>query len=135
MTKAAILAKYPGASRWAFGDSPMLADELLQRVLEGQKTATCCSYLAYRQEQEPMLGDYNVVLDGRGEPACVIRILSLKLIRYCDVTAEMAAQEGEGDKSLAFWRQGHQDFFTREGTFSPQMWLVFQQFELVGVLQ
>jgi uncharacterized protein YhfF len=37
MTKAAILAKYPGASRWAFGDSPMLADELLQRVLEGQK--------------------------------------------------------------------------------------------------
>jgi uncharacterized protein YhfF len=82
-----------------------------------------------------MLGDYNVVLDGRGEPACVIRILSLKLIRYCDVTAEMAAQEGEGDKSLAFWRQGHQDFFTREGTFSPQMWLVFQQFELVDVLQ
>lgn len=134
MTEPAILANYPGASRWSFGDNPALADELLQLVLDGQKTATCCSYVAYQQEQEPLVGDYNVVLDGRGEPACVIRILSLRLIRYEDVTAEMAALEGEGDKSLAFWQQGHREFFTREGTFSPQMWLVFQQFERVEAL-
>ncbi|MDW5501858.1 ASCH domain-containing protein [Pseudomonas lundensis] len=134
MTEPAILANYPGASRWSFGDNPALADELLQLVLDGQKTATCCSYVSYQQEQEPLVGDYNVVLDGRGEPACIIRILSLRLIRYEDVTAEMAALEGEGDKSLAFWQQGHREFFTREGTFSPQMWLVFQQFERVETL-
>lgn len=27
MTESAILANYPGASRWQFGDSPALADE------------------------------------------------------------------------------------------------------------
>jgi len=135
MTESAILANYPGASRWSFGDSPVLADALLQLVLDGQKTATCCSYAAYQQEQAPLVGDYNVVLDGRGKPACVIRILSLRRVRYADVTAEMAALEGEGDQSLAFWRQEHQAFFTREGTFSPQMWLMFQQFELVDVLE
>ncbi|MGQ8776733.1 ASCH domain-containing protein [Serratia sp. NA_112.1] len=134
MTESAILANYPGASRWQFGDSPALADELLQRVLDGDKTATCGSYVAYQQEKSPLVGDYNVILNGRGEPACVIRTLSLKLVRFCDVTAEMAANEGEGDKSLAFWRQEHQAFFVREGSFAPDMWLVFEEFELVETL-
>ncbi|CAI1174631.1 ASCH domain [Serratia plymuthica] len=134
MSENAILNRYPGAARWAFGDGPELANELLQLVLSGDKTATCGSYGSYRQEKSPLLGDYSVILDGRGEPACVIRTLSLRLIRYCDVTAEMAAKEGEGDKSLAFWQQGHQAFFTREGSFAPDMWLVFEEFELVETL-
>ncbi|WP_426506803.1 ASCH domain-containing protein [Serratia proteamaculans] len=134
MTESAILANYPGASRWQFGDSPALADELLQRVLDGDKTATCGSYVAYQQEKSPLVGDYNVILNGQGKPACVIRTLSLKLVRYCDVTAEMAVLEGEGDKSLAFWQQGHRAFFSREGSFAPDMWLVFEEFELVETL-
>jgi uncharacterized protein YhfF len=46
----------------------------------------------------------------------------------------MAAKEGEGDKSLAFWQQGHRAFFSREGSFSPDMWLVFEEFELVEAI-
>mgnify|MGYP002651505975 FL=1 len=64
----------------------------------------------------------------------MIRTLALRLVRYDQVTAEMAAKEGEGDKSLAFWRQGHQAFFTREGSFAPDMWLVFEEFEWVETL-
>lgn len=37
MSKQAILANYPDAARWAFGDGPELADELLQLVLSGEK--------------------------------------------------------------------------------------------------
>jgi uncharacterized protein YhfF len=55
-------------------------------------------------------------------------------VRYDQVTAEMAAKEGEGDKSLAFWREGHREFFTREGTFAADMWLVFEEFALVEIL-
>ncbi|UVO10408.1 ASCH domain-containing protein [Pectobacterium polonicum] len=127
------LEKYPDALRWSFGDSPELADELLQLVREGHKTATCSSYHAFKNEETPQVGDYNIVLDGAGQPSCVIRTRSLTLVRYCDVTAEMAAKEGEGDKSLAFWREGHQTFFEREGTFAPDMLLVFEEFELVEV--
>ncbi|HGE8505896.1 ASCH domain-containing protein [Serratia ureilytica] len=134
MSKQAILANYPDAARWAFGDGPALADELLGLVLSGDKTATCSSYASYRREQTPQIGDYSIVLDGRGEPACVIRTLALRLVRYDQVTAEMAAKEGEGDKSLAFWREGHQAFFTREGSFAPDMWLVFEEFERVETL-
>ncbi|QNK32649.1 ASCH domain-containing protein [Serratia sp. JUb9] len=134
-SKQNILEQYPDALRWAFGDSPQLADELLQLVIAGEKTATCSSYVAYRQEKAPLVGDYSVILDGRGEARCVIRTRSLLLIRYCDVSAELAAKEGEGDKSLACWRQGHQAFFTREGTFAPDMWLVFEEFDRVAVLE
>ncbi len=98
MSKQAILANYPDAARWAFGDGPALADELLGLVLSGDKTATCSSYASYRREQTPRIGDYSIVLDGRGEPACVIRTLALRLVRYDQVTAEMAAKEGEGDR-------------------------------------
>lgn len=134
MSKQAILANYPDAARWAFGDGPELADELLQLVLSGEKTATCSSYASYRREQTPMIGDDNIILDGRGEPACVIKTLALRLVRYDQVTAEMAAKEGEGDKSLAFWRRGHREFFTRESTFAADMWLVFEEFALVEIL-
>ncbi|KFX03567.1 cytoplasmic protein [Pectobacterium betavasculorum] len=129
------LEKYPDALRWAFGDSPELADELLQLVREGHKTATCSSYHAFKNEETPQVGDYNIVLDGAGQPSCVIRTRSLTLVRYCDITAEMAAKEGEGDKSLAFWQQAHQEFFEREGTFAPDMLLVCEEFELVECLK
>ncbi|MBN3214593.1 ASCH domain-containing protein [Pectobacterium polaris] len=127
------LEKYPDALRWSFGDSSELADELLQLVREGHKTATCSSYHAFKNEETPQVGDYNIVLDGAGQPSCVIRTRSLTLVRYCDVTAEMAAKEGEGDKSLAFWQQAHQAFFERGGSFAPDMLLVFEEFELVEV--
>lgn len=111
-----------------------MADELAQLVIRGVKTASCCSYDAYKSEVSPSIGDYNVILNGRNEPVCVIRTVSLTLVRYCDVSAEMAAKEGEGDKSLAYWQQGHQEFFERTGDFSPDMLLVFEQFKLVEVL-
>lgn len=135
MSQQEVLERYPGAQRWAFGDGPQLADELLQLVLAGEKTATCSSYVAYQQEKVPQIGDYSVILDGRGEARCVIRTRALLLIRFCDVSAELAAKEGEGDQSLACWREGHQAFFTREGTFAPDMWLVFEEFERVAVLE
>ncbi|KHS88093.1 ASCH domain-containing protein [Pectobacterium parvum] len=127
------LEKYPDALRWSFGDSPELADELLQLVRAGHKTATCSSYHMFKNEETPQVGDYNIVLDGAGQPSCVIQTRSLTLVRYCDVTAEMAAKEGEGDKSLAFWQQAHQAFFERGGSFAPDMLLVFEEFELVEV--
>ncbi len=118
MSYKQVLDNYPEALRWSFGDSPELADELLQLVWEGHKTATCSEYHAFKSEQAPQVGDYSIVLDGAGQPSCVIRTRSLTLVRYCDVTAEMAAKEGEGDKSLAFWQQAHQAFFEIGGTFA-----------------
>jgi len=53
--------------------------------------------------------------------------------------AEYAAVEGEGDGSLAFWRDGHWRFFTRECRRigrepSADMPVVCARFELLAVL-
>lgn len=57
-------------------------------------------------------------------------------MKYCDVTEDFALKEGEGDRTLAYWRRVHEDFFTQELRaegleFSPEMKVVCEQFELV----
>ncbi len=66
---SAVPEKYQGLRSFAFGDGPELADELLDLVVKGIKTATCST------EDEPNTstpGERWIVLDGRGEPRCVI---------------------------------------------------------------
>ncbi|WP_313083340.1 ASCH domain-containing protein [Atlantibacter sp.] len=125
--------RYPQAAIWGFGDSPQMADELAALVIQGRKRASCGALVSYLKE--PILpGSYNIILNGRDEPVCVIRTTVLRVVRYGDVTAELASREGEGDLSLAYWQASHQAFFEREGTWSPEMELVFEEFELVDVV-
>ncbi|WP_437614955.1 ASCH domain-containing protein [Erwinia sp. V71] len=132
---AALQQKYPNAVSWAFGDSAAMADELAALVIAGKKTASCSSLHAFQQDDDaPAIGSFSIILSGSQQPLCVIRTVALRLIRFCDVTAELAQKEGEGDLSLAFWRAEHQDFFTRAGSFSPEMELVFEEFQLVEVV-
>lgn len=44
----------------------------------------------------------------------VTRIVSSEIVAYCEVTADYAAIEGEGDGSLEYWRKVHWSFFSRE---------------------
>ena len=132
-TLSTLQQRYSDASVWGFGDSPEMADELAALVIKGEKLASCGSLSAYLND--PILpGSYNIILNGSGEPVCVIRTLSLRVLRYCDVTAELASLEGEGDKSLAYWQASHQAFFERAGSFTPEMELVFETFAVVEVV-
>ncbi|RPH30262.1 ASCH domain-containing protein [Buttiauxella warmboldiae] len=127
--------KYPGANAWQVGDSQVLANELATLIIKGIKTASCGSFASYQQEESaPQIGSYNIILDGQDVPVCVIRLVSMRLVRFCDVTAEFARKEGEGDLSLEYWRKEHQRFFTREGYFSDDMELITEEFEVVEVL-
>ena len=130
-----IEMKYPGAGAWQMGDSPELASELANLIKKGIKTASCGSFASYQQEESaPRIGSYNIILDGQNVPVCVIRLVSLQLVRFCDINEEFARKEGEGDLSLEYWRKEHQRFFTREGFFSADMELVAEEYELVEVL-
>lgn len=130
-----LKSRYPNAHVWSFGDSAEMADELARLVIAGHKKASCGSLAAWQQEDDKVSpGDYHIVLDGQEKPACVIRTTSLKLIRFNDVSTLDAKAEGEGDKSLDYWRRDHQAFFEREGTFSEDMELIFETFSLVEVV-
>lgn len=130
-----LKTKYPGAAAWQMGDSPELASKLADLIKKGIKTATCGSFALYSQDvSAPRVGSYNIILDGQNVPVCVIRLVSLRLVRFCDVTEEFARKEGEGDLSLEYWQKEHQRFFVREGHFSEDMELIAEEFELVEVL-
>ncbi|WP_241573969.1 ASCH domain-containing protein [Rosenbergiella nectarea] len=127
--------KYPGALAWGFGDSATMADELANHVIEGRKTASCGSLTAYLNEASPpTVGSYHIILNGREQPVCVIRIVAMRIVAFNKVEAEFAYKEGEGDRSLEYWRQEHKAFFTRAGDYSETMELVAEEFELVEVV-
>ncbi len=117
--------------QFRFGDSPELADRLAYLVVAGVKTATCS---AVANGFEAALGEQQVVLSGEGRPVAVIETLSLDVLPFEKVTAAQAAQEGEGDLSYAYWREAHENYFQREGTYAPEMDVIFETFRLVAVL-
>ena len=124
--------KYPQAFCWSFGDSPEMADELAALVVAGKKRGTCGSLASYQQELPPVTpGAMHIVLNGKGDAVCVIRTMALRIIRFNEMSPELAALEGEGDLSLAYWQSAHQPFFEREGSWSPEMELVYEEFTVV----
>jgi uncharacterized protein YhfF len=125
-----IPEKYQGLRSFTFGDGPALADQLLDLVIRGVKTATCST------EDEPNTstpGEQWIVLDGRGEARCVIETTEVTYRRFPEVDAAFAYEEGEGDRSLAYWREAHRRYFGRLGRFSEDMMLMCERFRLVEV--
>lgn len=125
-----IPEQYRHLRTFAFGDSPALADELLELVIKGIKTATCST------KDEPNTsapGERWVVLDGCAEPRCVIESTEVTYRRFDEVEADFAFNEGEGDRSLAYWRCAHRTYFGRLGRFSEDMMLMCERFRLIEV--
>ena len=130
MTEAIVPDAYRTLRSFAFGDGPALADELLELVLKGVKTATCST------EDEPNTstpGERWVVLDARGTPRCIIESTEVTYRHFSEVDADFARDEGEGDRSLAYWREAHRRYFERLGRFSEDMMLMCERFRLVEI--
>lgn len=137
---ATFLTQHPQVKQtemeaWAFGGDP---DGLADLVVKGIKTATASAYDFYALDKEPIpqAGTYDVILDGRGKAVCVIKITKVSVLPFNQVSAEHAFKEGEGDKSLAYWRHVHGDFFRpyfeEAGlTFTEDSLIVCEKFELV----
>ncbi len=123
---------------FAFGDHPALADALAELVRRGVKRGTTTSLEAMRRElaASPTPGSLSVVLRGDGTPVCVIETIETFVTTFDGVDERFAADEGEGDGSLASWREAHETFFRREGealgyAFTPAMGVECERFRLV----
>ena len=120
---------------WAFGvDADFLAD----LALKGEKTATASAYDLYALEGEslPQEGTFDVILDSQNQAVCIVEITRVSVESFNQVSAQHAYKEGEGDKSLTYWRQIHEDFFTdcldEAGlTFTPESKIVLEEFRKV----
>ena len=120
---------------WAFGDK---ADQLAELVVQGIKTATSSAYALYAIDGEalPEAGEYSVILDSHGNARCIVKTTKVYVTPFDKVSEAHACKEGEGDRSLAFWREVHEKFFTRclkeAGlSFSEKMEVVCEEFEVI----
>ncbi len=121
-----------------FGDSSQMADELGALIVSGTKTATCSALWEWEAEGSslPEVGQKSIVLDGNGDPLCIIETTEVAVRPYNEVDARFAYEEGEGDRSLEYWREAHWRFFSRtlpnigkEPT--PDMPLVCERFRVI----
>ena len=46
-----------------------------------------------------------------------------------------AHDEREGDRTLAWWRRAHTDYFGRRGEYSPDMERYCERFRLIEILE
>ena len=123
---------------WSYGDAP---DELAELTRKGIKSATASAYPLYELEGEPLpeTGGYNIILDSREAAVCITRTQRVFVVPFRDVTEVQAYREGEGDRSLEYWKAVHRRFFTEEMknaglTFSEDMGVVCEEFETVFLL-
>lgn len=120
---------------WAFGGAP---DELARLVLQGEKMATSSAYDIYQVKNQPLpqAGEYSVILNSKREAVCIIRTTKVQILPFDKVDEQHARKEGEGDKSLNYWRKIHRDFFKtalqKIGlSFDESRKVVCEEFEVV----
>jgi len=101
---------------WFFGNTAEMALELAALVIEGKKTATgsLAAVNKIRPEEAPVPDGYSVVTDFHGVPMCVIQTAEIRHMPFEEVDAQFAADEGEGDQTIEYWRDVHWLYFTRE---------------------
>jgi uncharacterized protein YhfF len=100
---------------FSFGDSPALADELAALVRAGRKRATASLPVEFTSAGIPLpaAGDVSIVTLADRTPVAIIEFVEVRRLPFRDVDASFAADEGEGDGSLEFWRAAHRDYFGR----------------------
>lgn len=123
---------------WHFCNNEADANELAKLTLLGIKRATASLYKSFEAENEPIpkIGDLIVITNWNSEAVCIIEVKKVEILPFKDITKEHAQIEGEGDKSLEYWRRGHINFFTEETKelgieFNEELEVIFETFQVV----
>ena len=114
MPSGTVSAMTPeGPSRMEFAFPGPLRNALVSAVLCARKVSTTSLQCEYELEGSllPLPGHRSVVVDSSDRPVAVIETISVKVVRLGDVDVSHAADEGEGYKSVAEWRAGHERFW------------------------
>jgi uncharacterized protein YhfF len=121
-----------------------LRDQLVAAIVAGGKTTTSGLVAGYEHDGEPLPhpGLRQMVVDSSGNPVVAIETTAVRVIRLADVDLAHALGEGEGYKSVAEWRAGHERFWHSadmrgamgdpEFTVDDDTLVVAQTFRLIG---
>ncbi|AYF30715.1 ASCH domain-containing protein [Micromonospora tulbaghiae] len=102
----------------ALGTPGELRTRLNTLVLSGVKTATAGLVQEYDDENEELeyVGERLVLVDDDDALVGVVEVTGVEVVRFADVPWDFARAEGEGDRSIEEWREGHGAYWARQGT-------------------
>jgi uncharacterized protein YhfF len=121
-----------------FADTPEAATKVGKLVRDRIKTTTSSLVwgLEHIGEPLPKVGDISLIVDGNGEPLCIIELIEVEIKPFNAVDEQFAFEYGEGDRTLAFWLSDNWDFHSRwcieiGREPSETMLIVFQRFRVL----
>lgn len=99
-----------------FCDNKKDADECAELVVKKIKQASSPSVWWFEKNNEelPKIGDLAIVTNWNGEPKAIIKTVKVEIVQFKNITNEYAYIEGEGDRSLEYWRKVHLDYYKNE---------------------
>lgn len=83
-------------------------DKLIKLVLEGKKVAISS---LYDYKRLPKIGEESIIDFDNEKEACIVKTIDYKIIKFNEMTEELAKLEGEGNLSLDYWKKAHLDLF------------------------
>ena len=121
-----------------FADTPEAATKVGKLVRDGVKTTTSSLVwgLEHIGQPLPKVGNIELIVDGNGEPLCIIELVEVAIKPFNAVDDQFAFEYGEGERTRAYWLTDNWDFLShwcraigREP--SETMPLVFQRFRVL----
>jgi uncharacterized protein YhfF len=121
-----------------FCDNEHDANTCAELVVQNIKQATAPSIWWYEYHNEPMPKAWHFIYRNRigmVRQKPLLKVTELEQIRFKDVGEAFAYTEGEGDRSLAYWRKVHRAYYTREmekagARFNENMLISCEYFKL-----
>lgn len=97
-----------------FGDKPKDIDDLANKVLSGEKTATSSLHDYYKLglKEKSKLNDCISILDSSETEVAIVEIIKIEIVKFKDITESFAKEEGDGD--LTNWTNIHQTYYSQQ---------------------
>ena len=99
-----------------FCDNKKDADDCAELVIKKIKQATSTSVWWFEKNKEeiPKIGDLAIVTDWNNEPKAIIITKKVEIVKFKNITPEYAFIEGEGNKTLEYWKNVHWMYYSNE---------------------
>lgn len=122
---------------WRLGKNKKQANKLYKLVLKGKKIAT--SYL-YNENEKLASNDYSILTNWDKNRQLLILTTNIEIVPFNKVTKQHVQNEGEGTKTLRFWRKIHKKLFTKEleeskKLFTDETLIVCKTFKIERILK
>jgi len=97
-----------------FGNSPALAETLIQLIASGEKTGTFALECEASADPSgpPRVGQYVIVTTFDGIPTLLYKVTHVEIVAFGDISVRHIAVEGARLRELAAWREVHRAYWT-----------------------